>query len=81
MSERESLFHHAFRRLQQHYSVDLDDLVDGGFVKATCGCGADLGVYPTYEDAADALMWHAYERGIRDEAESRAEQFVSGEKE
>lgn len=44
---------------------------DDGWWKPACCCGKELGIFPTAEDAADALMQHAYEQGILDERSGR----------
>lgn len=49
--------------MSDHYSVDLYP-DDEGWFHARCNCGWEApGVYPTAEDACDALMDHAYEAG------------------
>lgn len=50
---------------EPHYTVEFAE--HEGWWRARCNCGADLGVYPDGEDAADALMQHAYEQGVLDE--------------
>lgn len=47
-----------------HYSVDFFS-DDAGWWSGQCQCGADLGAFPTAEDAADALMEHAFDAGFR----------------
>lgn len=48
-----------------HYIVAFEENEDGWWVPH-CNCGFKLSAHPTAEDAADALMWHAYERGYAD---------------
>lgn len=47
---------------QAHYTVDLEPDAEGWFL-ARCDCGWLAGPFPAAEDAADALMDHAYEQG------------------
>lgn len=49
-----------------------------GWVKPVCNCKKKLGVYPGVEDAADALMQHAYEQGILDERKSTKQKIEAG---
>lgn len=46
-----------------HYSTDFFE--EGGWFHGRCFCGWDGGLFPTSEDACDALMDHAYEMGRR----------------
>lgn len=46
----------------KHHSIDFYEHAD--WWEATCNCGANLGVFPDAETAADALMQHAYEEGL-----------------
>jgi hypothetical protein len=46
----------------EHYSVDLFEN-DEGWFRGVCVCGWDGGMFPTAEDACDALMGHAYYEG------------------
>lgn len=43
----------------EHYSVELHENEEGWF-PGRCSCGWDGGVFPTAEDACDALMEHVY---------------------
>lgn len=47
---------------KQHFSVDLFE-DDNGWFPVQCECGWRGGVFPTAEDACDALMQHAREQG------------------
>jgi len=49
--------------VSDHYSLDLAE-DDQGWFPGRCNCGADLGIFPTAEDACDALMDHAFDAGI-----------------
>lgn len=49
----------------EHYSVELEP-DDEQWWPGRCSCGADLGPFPTAEDAADGLMQHAYDAGYAD---------------
>lgn len=46
----------------EHYSVGLE-ANDEQWFPGRCSCGVDLGMFPTAEDAADALMDHAFSAG------------------
>lgn len=46
----------------QHYSVEFRQ-DEAGWWRGKCVCGWGGGAYPDVEDAADALMDHAYEQG------------------
>lgn len=50
---------------QAHYTESFEPDAEGWW-RARCVCGRELGVFPTDEDACDALMEHAYEQGILD---------------
>lgn len=45
-----------------HYTVDFEP-DDAEWWPAVCVCGKKLGVFPTAEDACDALMQHARVQG------------------
>lgn len=47
-----------------HYSIDLVS-DDAGWWHGKCQCGMDLGAFPEAEDAADALMQHAFDVGFK----------------
>lgn len=56
------------RETPQHYSdglepEDRDGEAGGDWWVARCVCGWSQGVYPTAEDACDALMDHAFDAG------------------
>lgn len=53
--------------MSAHVTVDLEPDEEGWY-PAVCQCGQNLGVFPGAEDAADALMDHAYNAGLRDGA-------------
>ena len=62
--------------LTQHYSEDFEENDEGWWVPK-CACGwVYAGVVPSAEDAADALMDHAYWAGQLDE-KRRSEQWSS----
>ena len=46
----------------EHYSVALEPDEDQWY-PGRCSCGYHAGMFPTAEDACDALMDHAYEAG------------------
>lgn len=48
--------------MSDHYTTELVEN-DEGWWLAECVCGARLGTFPGAEDAADALMFHAYQAG------------------
>lgn len=49
--------------MSAHYSVEFER--DGkGWWPGRCLCGWDGGMYPDAEDAADALMDHAFQVGV-----------------
>jgi hypothetical protein len=45
-----------------HYSVALEPN-DEQWWPGKCNCGYDAGMFPTAEDACDALMEHAFAEG------------------
>lgn len=49
--------------MSDHYTTELEEN-DEGWWPAKCACGAALGDFPAAEDAADALMDHAYQQGF-----------------
>lgn len=58
----------------EHYSIELGTEDEQGWVLARCACGAALGVFPSDEDACDALMDHAYEAGRADAVAASSEE-------
>jgi hypothetical protein len=52
-----------------HYSMDLAPDEEGWW-PGRCKCGWDGGMYPSADDAADALMDHAYTEGAADTADA-----------
>jgi hypothetical protein len=54
--------------LSEHYSVGFER-DDEGWWLGRCHCGWEGGMYPDAEDAADALMDHAYACGVADAAD------------
>lgn len=48
---------------RQHYSVNFEPN-ERGWIHAECQCGWVFGLCPNAEDAADALMEHAYEQAV-----------------
>lgn len=57
--------------MSDHVTVDLEPN-DEGWYPAVCQCGQSLGIFPAAEDAADALMDHAYKAGLRDGSKKAA---------
>jgi hypothetical protein len=55
---------------EPHYSVEFEENAEGWW-QPSCSCGKALGIFPTAEDACDALMQHSYEQGILDERHGR----------
>lgn len=51
--------------MPEHYSVDLTENDEGWYI-GVCNCGWGGALYPSAEDACDALMDHAYEAGVLD---------------
>lgn len=51
--------------MSAHMSVSLEPNGDGWY-PLVCGCDQNLGVFPSAEDAADALADHAYAVGRQD---------------
>lgn len=51
----------------EHYSIALEQDAEGWW-PGDCKCGWRGGMYPSAEDACDALMDHAYAVGIEDAA-------------
>ena len=49
--------------MSAHYSVEFER-DGGGWWPGRCQCGWDGGMYPDAEDAADALMDHAFAAGL-----------------
>lgn len=52
-----------------HYSIDFERDDEGWWI-GRCKCGWEGGWFPDAEDAADALMDHAYTEGVADAVES-----------
>ncbi len=48
--------------MSEHYSVALEP-DDEQWWPGNCHCGVSLGMFPTAEDACDALMDHARQEG------------------
>jgi hypothetical protein len=60
-----------------HYTLDFEENAEGWW-KPRCVCGYVPGAFPTGEDAADALMQHAYEQGILDATRASRPPKVTG---
>ncbi len=54
--------------MSTHVTIRLEEN-DEGWWEAICQCNWYGGLFPTAEDAADALMDHAYTEGIEDTLE------------
>lgn len=64
--------------MAEHYSIGWDE-DDEGFWSVACKCGFSPGMFPTVEDACDALMDHARSEGRAEvgEAAKGASRFGS----